>query len=50
MSSNMWLLNQIFAIIFYILFLGWLFFKFKNVILVKKLKCKDFFKNIKKRF
>lgn len=48
MSSNMWLLNQIFAIIFYILFLGWLFFKFKNVILVKKLKCKDFYKNIKK--
>lgn len=49
MSSDMWLLNQIFAIIlFYILFFRWLFFKFKNVILVKKLKCKDFYKNIKK--
>lgn len=48
MSSDMWLLNQIFAIIFYILFFCWLFFKFKNVILVKKLKCKDFYKNIKK--
>lgn len=44
----MWLLNQIFAIIFYILFFCWLFFKLKNVILVKKLKCKDFYRNIKK--
>ena len=48
MSGDMWLLNQIFAIIFYILFFCWLFFKFKNVLLVKKLKCKDFYRNIKK--
>ena len=48
MSSGIWLLNQIFAIIFYILFFCWLFFKFKNVLLVKNLKCKNFYKNIKK--
>lgn len=42
------LLNQIFAIILYILFFCWLFFKFKNVLLVKKNNCKNFYKNIKK--
>lgn len=42
------LLNQIFAIIFYILFLCWAFFKTRNVILINKLNCKDIYKNMKK--
>ena len=44
------LLNQIFAIIFYILFFSWAFFKIRNVILIKKKNCKEIYKNINKYF
>ena len=41
------LLNQIFAIIFYVLLFSWAFFKIRNIILVKKLNCKERYKIIK---
>lgn len=42
------ILRNIAAIIFYILFFTWLFFKMRNVIIVNKLKCKADYKEIKK--
>ncbi len=42
------LLNQLFAIIFYILFFSWSFLKIRNIILIKKLNCKEIYKNEKK--
>lgn len=39
---------QIFAIIFYILFLTWLFLKIRNLILIKKMNFKEMYKNMKK--
>ena len=42
------LLNQIFAIIFYILFFGWAVLKIRNVVLIKKMNYKEIYKNIKK--
>lgn len=44
----MGILNQIFAIIFYIMLFCWIFFKIRNSILIKKKKCKEFYKDIKK--
>lgn len=52
MSSVMWFLKQIFGIIFYLLLFCWLFFKFRNFILDKKLKNKDLYiytKNVSKK-
>lgn len=52
MSSIMGFLKQIFGIIFYLLLFCWLFFKFRNFILDKKLKNKDLYiytKNISKK-
>lgn len=43
----MQLLNQIFAIIFYILFSSWAFIKIRNIMLINKLNCKEIYKNIK---
>lgn len=48
----MGVLKQIFGIIFYLLLFCWLFFKFRNFILDKKLKNKDLYiytKNISKK-
>jgi len=42
------LLNQIFDIIFYILFFSWTFLKIRNVVLIKKMNYKEIYKNIKK--
>lgn len=42
------LLSYIFAIIFYVLFFCWCFFKIRNVILIKKSNCKEIYRNMKK--
>ena len=42
------LLRNIFAIIFYILFFVWIFFKINNIILVNKLNCRENYKETKK--
>ncbi len=42
------ILRNIAAMIFYILFFIWLFMKMKNIILIKKLNCKDAYKEIKR--
>lgn len=42
------LLNQIFAIMFYILFFSWAFLKIRNFVLIKKMHYKEIYKNIKK--
>ena len=41
------LLNQIFPILFYILFFYWTFLKIRNIVFIKKFNYKDFQKNIK---
>ena len=42
------LLRNIFAVIFYMLFFIWIFFKIKNIILINKLKCRENYNEIKK--
>lgn len=42
------LLQEILSWIFCISLLGWIFFKIKNFIIVKELKCKELYKEIKK--
>jgi len=41
-------MDYILAIVFYILFFGWILFKIRNIILVRNLNCKDFYKDLKK--
>lgn len=42
------LINQLSAIIFYSLFFSWIFFKIRNSILIRKLNCKEIYKEINK--
>lgn len=42
------LLNQLFAIIFYLLLFSWIVLKIRNVILIEKLNCRKIYKDMKK--
>jgi len=42
------LVYNIFGTIFYILLFSWIFTKIRNIILIKKLNCKELYKNMRK--